>query len=131
MNCPKCNSANVMPVGELMWCQDCHYAEKASADPATAANPQAGIADTTAVPDFPLTPLGGSASLVQCHMCGHQISPEAVSCPSCGQPLQAVPEMSTMKVLRIIFWVIIGLVVGGILLEAIFNNIADSYIHSK
>jgi len=130
MNCPKCNSANVMPVGELVWCKDCHYAENVSADPATTANPQASIADTTAVPDFPLTPLGGSASLVQCHMCGHQISPEAVSCPSCGQPLRAVSEMSTMKVLRIIFWVIIALVVGYILLKALFLTIAEGYIRS-
>jgi hypothetical protein len=147
MKCLQCNSSQVEKRSAGMWCAECRdyvqvFHEPAApksgstyrfAKPPEAAAPvdsQSTTADPAAVPDFPLTPPGGSANLIPCHMCGHQVSPEAFSCSACGQPLQAGSEMSTMKVLRIIFWVIIGLVVGYIILKALFISIADAYIHS-
>jgi hypothetical protein len=133
MRCPICNSPDLKVAGGKTSCRTC-LREFEATNPVDGSAPfdsPSAIADPATVPDFPLTPPGGSAYLVQCHMCGHQVSPEAFSCPACGQPLRAGSEMTTMKVLRIIFWVIIGIVVGGILLGAIFNNIADAYIHSK
>jgi len=113
-----------------MWCRECQYAYDALADSATASGPVLCKPNAT-VPDSSVPLPERTAELVRCPMCAHQISPEAVSCPACGQPLREVSEMSTMKILRIIFWVIIGLVVGYIVVKALFISIADAYIHSR
>jgi len=157
MRCSQCNSARLEKRVRGFWCAECrNYVTvfdetarpktdstrreargreaAATTNPAaepTAADPESAAAEATSVPGLPppLPERGGH--LVECPMCAHPISPEAVSCPACGQPLREVADMSTMKVLRIIFWVIIGLVVGYIMVKALFISIADAYIHSR
>ncbi|TVX93180.1 zinc ribbon domain-containing protein [Paenibacillus agilis] len=48
--------------------------------------------------------------LTQCPACGHRISSQAQSCPSCGQPLKAKTGGG------ITFWGVVGAVILAILI---------------
>jgi len=96
-----------MPVGKLMWCQDCHYACNASADAQTGpAGPSAGPSSTGPLPSLP-------AGMMNCPICSHLISMEAASCPACGHPLDT--EIKRAKELKArdaaaIIWLIIAII---------------------
>ncbi|WP_084508932.1 zinc ribbon domain-containing protein [Paenibacillus assamensis] len=50
--------------------------------------------------------------LTQCPACGHSVSSQAESCPSCGQPLQA----KTTNGGGITFWGVVGAVILAIII---------------
>lgn len=72
-----------------------------------------------------------SASLLNCHSCGHQVSPQAESCPKCGQPFKVGRKTS---VARGVFWGLfaffillpIGVTVAVFVLAAVSSGISAS-----
>ena len=78
MNCPKCGSPDVTVSGDTILCQQCQ---------SSPASPE----DMPKPPADPYAP-----RLVRCPACSHQVSSQAASCPSCGQPL--APQVDQEKV---------------------------------
>jgi hypothetical protein len=126
MNCPKCNSTNVVVAGQMTWCQECLHAfqpsEAVSAAPASAPKISA-----------PAPPLA------KCPVCSHQVSSQAVSCPSCGQPLRAAPSPSpagtdgvstVAKVVKSLLWTAIIYFVLYLLIKTVGFAAMDAYVHS-
>ena len=126
MNCPKCNSVKVVQANGGTWCQDCSHAF-AAAEAAPAAPKPAPESNAT-VPQ-----------LAKCPVCAHQVSSQAVSCPSCGQPLRAALSPGpagadgvnmAAKVVKGLLWTAIIYFVLYLLIKTVGFAAMDAYVHS-
>jgi hypothetical protein len=88
MNCPNCNSANVVPAHQKIRCQDCEHSFE------TPANEDAEAAQSTPGPH-----------LIKCPACAREVNSQAMRCPSCGQPLASavIATAAVTIVKRILF----------------------------
>ncbi len=62
---------------------------------------------------------GRMSALIQCRACGRDISPNAASCPHCGEPRPEAQPKPKQTATGLLAAIIIGLIVGAILFKMI------------